>query len=85
MQVWQQIMTDVAQDEWVSANIIFDILNEPDSYGLTWGGTQLNGQGLGYWYHQVMAMGYAINPSAQHPHPHCVCMPQWSQAGIGTP
>ena len=57
-------MTNVAQDPVVSANVIFDILNEPDSYGLTWDGTQLDGQGLGYWYHQVMAMGYAINPSA---------------------
>ena len=63
-QIWKQIMTDVAQDPVVSANVIFDILNEPDSYGLTWDGTQLDGQGLGYWYHQVMAMGYAINPSA---------------------
>ena len=42
-------MTNVAQDPVVSANVIFDILNEPDSRGLTWGGSQLNGQGLGYW------------------------------------
>ncbi len=82
MQVWQQIMTDVAQDEWVSANIIFDILNEPDSYGLTWGGTQLKGQGLGYWYHQVMAMGHSINSSAQHPPRLCVCKPQQVQTSI---
>ncbi len=54
----------MAQDPVVSANVIFDILNEPDSYGLTWDGTQLDGQGLGYWYHQVMAMGYSINPGA---------------------
>ena len=66
-QVWQQIMTDVSQDEWVSANIIFDILNEPDSYGLTWDGTQLGGQGVGYWYHQVMAYGHSLNPSALPP------------------
>ncbi len=38
--------------------------SEPDSYGLTWLGTQLKGQGLGYWYHQIMKIGYAINPSA---------------------
>jgi len=63
-QIWKEIMTDVAQDPVVSANVIFDILNEPDSYGLTWDGTQLDGQGLGYWYHQVMAMGYSINPGA---------------------
>ena len=63
-QIWKEIMTDVAQDPVVSANVIFDILNEPDSYGLTWDGTQLDGQGLSYWYHQVMAMGYAINPGA---------------------
>ena len=59
-------MTDIARDPWMSANVIFDILNEPDSYGLTWGpnGSQLQGKGLGYWYHKVMSTGYAINPSA---------------------
>ena len=59
-------MTDVAADPWMSANVIFDILNEPDSYGLTWGpsGSALAGKGLGYWYHQVMRIGYSINPSA---------------------
>ena len=64
LQIWKQIMTNVNQDPVVSANVIFDILNEPDSQGLTWDGTQLDGQGLGYWYHQIMAMGYSINPSA---------------------
>ena len=60
------MMTDVAKDPWMSANVIFDILNEPDSYGLTWGpnGNQLAGMGLGYWYHQIMSTGYGINPSA---------------------
>ena len=59
-------MTDVAKDPWMSANVIFDILNEPDSYGLTWGpnGAQLGGKGLGYWYHEIMRIGYGINPSA---------------------
>ena len=62
-------MTDVAADPWMSASVIFDILNEPDSYGLTWlpNGNQLQGKGLGYWYHQVMSAGYAINPSTWHP------------------
>ena len=44
--------------------------SEPDSYGLTWLGTQLKGQGLGYWYHQIMKIGYDINPSALR---HQVC------------
>ena len=56
-------MTDVAADPWMSANVIFDILNEPDSYGLTWLGSQLQGKGVGYWYHQMMSAGYTINPS----------------------
>ena len=53
----------------MSANVIFDILNEPDSYGLTWGpnGNQLAGKGLGYWYHQIMTIGHGINPSALFP------------------
>ena len=64
-------MKDVAADPHMSANVIFDILNEPDSYGLTWGpnGNQLAGKGLGYWYHQVMKVGYGINPSALLPRP----------------
>ena len=59
-------MTDVASDPWVSANVIFDILNEPDSFKLTWltNGTRLAGKGVGYWYHQMMSAGHAINPSA---------------------
>ena len=66
VQIWTRIMTDVAADSWMSANVIFDILNEPDSYGLTWGpnGKQLGGKGLGYWYHQIMTIGYGINSSA---------------------
>ena len=69
MQIWTRIMKDVAKDPWMSANVIFDILNEPDSFGLTWGPTpgQLQGKGLGYWYHQIMRIGYKINPSALHP------------------
>ena len=59
-------MTDVAADPHMAANAIFDILNEPDSQGLTWGpnGNQIGGKGLGYWYHQIMSIGYGINPSA---------------------
>ena len=58
-------MKDVAADPYMSANVIFDILNEPDSRGLTWlpNGNQLQGKGVGYWYHQVMSAGYAINSS----------------------
>ena len=69
VQIWTRIMKDVAADPWMSANVIFDILNEPDSYGLTWlpNGNQLAGKGLGYWYHQIMSTGYAINPSAPLP------------------
>ena len=48
----------------VHAHIPSSCCSEPDSYGLTWLGTQLKGQGLGYWYHQIMKIGYAINPSA---------------------
>jgi len=44
--------------------VLLSCCSEPDSYGLTWLGTQLKGQGLGYWYHQIMKIGYAINPSA---------------------
>jgi hypothetical protein len=63
------MMKDVAADPHMAANVIFDILNEPDSYGLTWGpnGKQLAGKGLGYWYHQIMKIGYKINPSALLP------------------
>ena len=63
------MMKDVAADPWMSANVIIDILNEPDSRGLTWGpnGNQLQGKGLGYWYHKIMSAGYAIN-SGVHPH-----------------
>lgn len=50
----------------MSAGVIFDILNEPDSRSLAWGpsGNYLNGKGMEYWYHQVMSVGYSINPSA---------------------
>ena len=41
---------------------MFDILNEPDSYGLTW-------PTVGPLYHQVMTAGYQINPSA-------LCLPR---------
>ena len=71
MQIWTRIMTDVAADPHMSANVIFDILNEPDSYGLTWLGSQLGGHGLGYWYHQIMSVGYGINPSAAPPQRSC--------------
>ncbi len=56
-------MTAVAADPWASAYTIFDILNEPDSHGLTWQAS--NGHpGVGDLYHQVMTTGYSINPSA---------------------
>ena len=56
-------MTAVAADPWASAYTIFDILNEPDSHGLTW---QASGghPGVGDLYHEVMTTGYSINPSA---------------------
>ena len=59
-------MADVAADPWMSAHMIFDILNEPDSRKLTWlpNGPQLAGKGVGDWYHQMMSAGHAINPSA---------------------
>ena len=61
-------MKDVAADPWMSANVIFDILNEPDSYGLTWGpnGKQLQGKGMSHWYHKIMSTGYGINPRGCH-------------------
>ena len=57
-------MKDTAADPWISAHVIFDILNEPDFGGLTWGPTpeKLGGHGLGYWYHQIMSIGHGINP-----------------------
>ena len=56
-------MTAVAADPWASAYTIFDILNEPDSHGLTWQAS--NGHpGVGDLYHEVMTTGYSINPSA---------------------
>jgi len=61
-------MKDVAADPWMSANVIFDILNEPDSYGLTWGpnSKQLQGKGMSHWYHKIMSTGYGINPRGCH-------------------
>ena len=56
-------MTAVAADPWASAYTIFDILNEPDSHGLTWQANNGN-PGVGDLYHQVMTAGYSINPSA---------------------
>ena len=66
LQIWTQLMTDIASDPWMASNVIIDILNEPDSYGLTWlpNGSALGGKGLGYWYHQIMSIGYNINKSA---------------------
>jgi len=62
-QGWSDIMTAVAADPWASAYTIFDILNEPDSHGLTWQAS--NGHpGVGDLYHEVMTTGYSINPSA---------------------
>ena len=57
-------MRDVSKDQWMSANVIFDFLNEPDAAGLTWEGKRLDGKGLGYWYHQVMGISHQINPGA---------------------
>lgn len=59
-------MSDVAKDPWMSANVIFDFLNEPDALHLTWGpnGGQLEGKGMGYWYHKVMSISHGINPRA---------------------
>ena len=55
-------MTAVAADPWASAYTMFDILNEPDSHGLRW--QAFNGvQGVGDMYHQIMNIGYKINPS----------------------
>ena len=57
-QYWIQIMKDVQYDSWSRAYTMFDILNEPDSYGLTW-------PVVGPLYHQVMTAGYKINPCAR--------------------
>ena len=62
VQYWIQIMTDIHADPWSRSYTMFDILNEPDSYGITW-------PTLGPLYHQVMTAGYKINPSA----PRCCC------------
>jgi len=56
-QYWIQIMKDIQFDSWSRAYTMFDILNEPDSYGLTW-------PVVGPLYHQVMTAGYKINPCA---------------------
>ena len=56
-QYWTQIMTDIHADPWTRSYTMFDILNEPDSYGLTW-------PFVGPLYHQVMTVGHKINPSA---------------------
>ena len=71
MQTWTRIMNDVAADPWVAASVIFDLLNEPDSGGLTWGPTagKLGGQGLSSWYHQVLSAGYGINNGTQPSQP----------------
>lgn len=68
VQVWTRIMKDVANDPWMAASVIFDFLNEPGAAKLTWGpnGSQLNGKGLGYWYHKIMDVSYGINPRAIH-------------------
>ena len=50
-------MKDIQFDSWSRAYTMFDILNEPDSYGLTW-------PVVGPLYHQVMTAGYKINPCA---------------------
>jgi hypothetical protein len=54
-------MTDIHADPWSRSYTMFDILNEPDSYGITW-------PTLGPLYHQVMTAGYKINPSAPRCH-----------------
>ena len=54
-------MTDIKFDSWSRAYTMFDILNEPDSYGLTW-------PTVGPLYHQVMTAGYKINPCALRSH-----------------
>ena len=74
-QGWSDIMTAVAADPWASAYTIFDILNEPDSHGLTWQAS--NGHpGVGDLYHEVMTTGYSINPSARCKAYPCGVLPQ---------
>ena len=36
MQRWKKIVTEINKDRYARGRVIFDILNEPDAYGLRW-------------------------------------------------
>ena len=64
-------MMAVAADPASAARTVFDVLNEPDVHGLRWEAhTNVNGYhmpSVADVYHQILAMGYAINPGAAAP------------------
>ena len=59
-------MEAVASDPTSAARTVVDVLNEPDVHGLRW---EAHTNATGYRmpsvadvYHQILAMGHAINP-----------------------
>ncbi len=60
---WKRIMTAIAADPISKKFVMYDILNEPDSKGIPWEGS--NGAwGMKDYYLSMMDQGYGINPQA---------------------
>lgn len=65
MQRWKKIVWEINKDRHARGRVIFDILNEPQAYGLQW---ELSSNpripSMTTTYLRFMDMAHAINPSA---------------------
>ena len=65
LQRWKTIVQEINKDAYAKGRVIFDILSEPEAYGLRWE-TSNNASlpSLSTSYLRFMDMAHAINPSA---------------------
>lgn len=70
LQSWRTIMQAVARDPVSCARTMFDIINEPDVVEMRWE-PYVNSSGYAMpgaadVYHQMLDIGYSINPGAPY-------------------
>ena len=82
VQKWRVIMQAVADDPVSRTRTIFDLINEPDVVLMRWetytNDTGYVMPGAADVYHQMLAVGHAINPGTRTSNPQQSSLDSWS-------